>query len=385
MNHQDPRPSTTRTPSDLLEPDAVPSRTSGSEGSPARQRAGATRLKRSAVVAGLSVVAFSVGAVPAVADDGWGYTDCSQFPNPGCELGAGTYPRPGTSNQGNWSGTPDTMGDGSPSAGQAEAGGDRIIGGDRNLAHCEYVRTDYQAPPPGSLQPTSHTTSPRSGAATALPVAYRLETPRFAVVAPRPVQTQPPSGAWYVYKCAGEGYRDALYRPPVWIADGQPGPVPLPSPAELAAQARNQLQLPAPKIKANPAGDQLVSLPTWLWLDRSSWGDVSATASVPGVSVTAVARPTSVTWSMGDGGSVTCTGPGSPFPAGGDPKSASPDCGYTYKTSSAGQRADAFPVTATVNWTVTWSGAGQGGTFPNMMTSASVAFRVAESHGIATG
>ena len=48
-------------------------------------------------------------------------------------------------------------------------------------------------------------------------------------------------------------------------------------------------------------------------------------------------------------------------------------------------RSSATRVTATVNWTVTWSGAGQGGTFPNMTTSASVAFRVAESQGIATG
>lgn len=159
----------------------------------------------------------------------------------------------------------------------------------------------------------------------------------------------------------------------------------VPSPAEVARLARSQLRLPPPGIAASPAGDQLVNLPTWLWLDRGSWGDVSATASVPGVSVTAVARPTSVTWSMGDGNSVTCNGPGTAFPSGADPKSASPDCGYTYRTSSAGQRGEAFPVTATVHWTVTWSGAGQGGTFPNMTTTRSAAFRVAESQGIATG
>ncbi|AXB46124.1 hypothetical protein H5411_33710 [Amycolatopsis echigonensis] len=346
-------------------------------------------LKRLGVVAGLSAAVLVATAVPAFADGGWGFTDCSQYPNPGCELGAGKNPRPGTGNQGNGNGKPSNPGQTNPGTGQANANGDTIIGGNNNLAQCGYERSDYQGPPPGGAQPAAFHVPPKSGAVTAVPAVYRPQsapaTAQFAVAQPRFAQAQPPSGAWYVYKCTGPGFADALYRPPVWITDGQPGPVPLPSPAELAAQARNQLRLPTPKIKANPAGDQLVSLPTWLWLDRSSWGDVSATASVPGVSVTAVARPTSVTWSMGDGGSVTCTGPGSPFPAGGDPKSASPDCGYTYKTSSAGQRADAFPVTATVNWTVTWSGAGQGGTFPNMTTSASVAFRVAESQGIATG
>ncbi|WIV57874.1 hypothetical protein [Amycolatopsis nalaikhensis] len=339
----------------------------------------------------MTMAALVASAVPALADDIWGYTDCSQFPNPGCELGAGKHPRPGTGNQGNGNAKPGTPGNRNPSTGQADAGGDKIIGGNTNLAHCEYVRSDYQGPPPGGVQPASYTVPPRSGAVTAQPAVYRPQsepaTARFAVAGPRLAQAQPPSGgAWYVYKCTGAGYRDALYRPPVWIPDGQqPGGVPLPSPAELAAQAKNQLRLPTPKIQANPVGVQLVNLPTWLWLDRSSWGEVSATASVPGVSVTAVAKPTSVTWSMGDGGTVTCTGPGTPFPAGGDPKRGSPDCGHTYRTSSAGQRGEAFPVTATVNWTVTWSGAGQGGVFPNMTTSASVAFRVAESQGITTG
>ncbi|WP_410634326.1 hypothetical protein [Amycolatopsis sp. cmx-4-83] len=328
-------------------------------------------LNRTAPAAVLAAAIAVIAAAPALAD-GYGYTDCSQYPNPGCELGAGKGGQQG-GDHGNQPNKPGGPGHHNSGGGPSDPGGDTIIGGG-NLAQCGYERSGYQGPPPGSAQPAAFHVPPRTGPATAVPAVYR-----------RLAGAQPPSGAWYVYKCTGAGFRDTLYRPPVWIADGEPGPAPLPSPAELAAQARSQLRLPAPKIKANPAGDQLVTLPTWLWLDRSSWGDVSATASVPGVSVTAVAKPTSVTWSMGEGGSVACTGPGSSFPGGGDPKSASPDCGYTYKASSAGQRSDAFPVTATVNWTVTWSGAGTGGTFPNMTTSASAAFRVAESQGIATG
>ncbi|MGY6655379.1 hypothetical protein ACXIZN_24775 [Amycolatopsis sp. TRM77291] len=327
----------------------------------------------------LSAAVLVATAVPALADGGWGFTDCSQYPNPGCELGAGKGGTKGNGSQGNQNSKPGNPGKNNPGTGQANSNGDTIVGGSNNLAQCGYERSGYQAPAPGGVQPAAIRVPPKSGVAAAV---YRPQsgppTAQFA-------QAQPPSGAWYVYKCTGPGFADALYRPPVWIADGQPDPAPLPSPAELAAQARSQLRLPTPKIKANPAGDQLVSLPTWMWLDSSSWGDVSATAAVPGVSVTAVARPTSVTWSMGGGGSVTCAGPGSPFPAGGNPKSASPDCGYTYRSSSAGQRAEAFPVSATVNWTVTWSGAGQGGTFPNMTTTGNAAFRVAESQGIATG
>ncbi|MDF2258385.1 hypothetical protein [Streptantibioticus ferralitis] len=194
------------------------------------------------------------------------------------------------------------------------------------------------------------------------------------------------SGAWYVYKCTGQGVHDAVYRPPVWIQNGPQGGGPArPSPAQLAQVARNQLGLPSPRIEANPAGEQLVNLPTWLWLDRGSWGPVSATASVPGVSVTATARPTSVTWTMGDGRTVTCKGPGTPFSASGSPKSSSPTCGYTYRSSSAGQPGQAYAVSATVHWTVTWSGAGQAGAFPDMTTTSNAAFRVAESQALNSG
>jgi hypothetical protein len=112
---------------------------------------------------------------------------------------------------------------------------------------------------------------------------------------------------------------------------------------------------------------------------------MSATATVPGVSVMAVATPTSVSWSMGDGSSVTCTGEGTPFRPGSDPKASSPDCGHIYQSSSASQAGQAFPVTATVHWTVTWAGAGQGGTFPDMTTTGNAAFRVAESQALNNG
>ncbi|WP_246127716.1 hypothetical protein [Amycolatopsis rhizosphaerae] len=175
---------------------------------------------------------------------------------------------------------------------------------------------------------------------------------------------------------------DGLFRPPVWIADGQPAQPP--TPVELAARARAQLRLPNPALAANPAGEQLVNLPTWLWLS-SGWGSVSATASVPGVSVTATATPVSVTWSMGDGNTVTCQGAGTAFRPGTEPKAPSPDCGHTYRTSSAGQTGQAFPVTATVHWTVTWSGAGQSGTFPDMTTTGNSTFRVAEARALNIG
>jgi hypothetical protein len=177
-----------------------------------------------------------------------------------------------------------------------------------------------------------------------------------------------------------------LYRPPVWIPDAAPGaPAPAPDPAALAERARDQLRLAGPRIGMNPAGDQLVRLPTWLWLDRAGWNEVSATAAAGGVSVTAVARPVQVTWSLGDGATVTCAGPGTPFPAGAAAKSASPDCGHTYRSPSSQAPGGAYPVTATVRWDVSWAGAGQAGVFPGLTTVSQAQARVIDVPALTTG
>ncbi len=85
---------------------------------------------------------------------------------------------------------------------------------------------------------------------------------------------------------------------------------------------------------------------------------------------------------MGDGSTVACSGPGTPYQAATDPKASSPDCGHVYLRSSAREPGQAFAVSATVQWTVSWSGAGQSGTFPNLTTTSATTFRVAESHAL---
>jgi hypothetical protein len=156
------------------------------------------------------------------------------------------------------------------------------------------------------------------------------------------------------------------------------------SPAVLARQAYRFLPLPAPTIHTNPPADrqQLPNLPTWLWLDRESWGPRTATASIPGLSVTVTAVPVMVTWTMGDGGRVVCDGPGTPF----DP-ARQPSCDYTYRRSSAGEPAGRFTVTATTTWNIIWTASGSvtgGGTLPPLARSAQTALAVAEVQAINT-
>lgn len=346
-------------------------------------------LTRVATVTALSAFALLAASAPAGAAGGWGYTDCSQQPNPGCELGAG---KPGSGGQhggpGGWQSSGSQSGGGHSHSGgngggsAGSSGGDTISGGDANMTNCAYRPSDYQ--PPSNAVPADFQL-PSSAAAAAVPAVFHLAA-RTDLQQPAATTASSPGGGWYVYQCSGPGWHDALYRPPVWIPSGQqPTAAAQPSPADLAQQAHNQLHLPTPGIEANPRGEQLVTVPTWLWLDRNTFHPVTATASVPGVSVTAVASPTSVSWAMGDGDTVTCNGPGTPFGPGSDPRAASPDCGHTYRRSSAAQADQAFPVSVTVHWTVTWSGAGQGGAFPDMTTTANSQFRVAEAQALNTG
>lgn len=331
---------------------------------------------RASIVVGLTVIAVFAGAIPAFADI-YGSVDCDRSPTPDCELSAGSGGSGGEqADPGHGAPQPGRTGLGSGN-GSSGHSGDTVIG-ESNLASCSYVLSDYQSP--SGVVPTTSTGPLDPGGATAQPAAFTrpAATARAAALSgPVAAQASEQDGAWYVWRCAGPGVADALYRPPVWIPSGQPGAAQLPSPAEVAAAARSQLRLPSPAIAVSPAGDQLVHLPTWLWLS-GGWGPVSATASVPGVSVTATARPSRVVWSMGEGSTVTCAGAGTPFRPGSDPEAPSPDCGHTYRVSSAGQPAQVFPVTATVYWTVTWSGAGRSGTFPDLTTTGTAALRVAE-------
>lgn len=168
------------------------------------------------------------------------------------------------------------------------------------------------------------------------------------------------------------------------VFTGPGGGAAAPSPAALARRATADLVLPSPVIRSSPKPEelQLVTLPTWLWVDRSVWRAQSRSASAGGVSVTATARPTSVSWSTGDGGEVACAGPGTPYADTMPPGGPSPDCGHTYVRSSAGRPDESFPVRATITWAISWSGAGSGGTLPPLTSTAEAAFRVAESEAL---
>jgi hypothetical protein len=191
-------------------------------------------------------------------------------------------------------------------------------------------------------------------------------------------------GQWVFPVCAGPGVIDPM--PPIWVTNAQPQAAPA-NPTALAQQALSTLPLPAPAIEMAPPADQdqLVNVSTWLWIDPSAWRSLSATAAAGPVSATATATPAEVVWQMGDGHTVTCLGPGTPY----DPSepNATTNCQYTWTQSSAGQPGGTYQVTATVYWQATWaaSGAPGGGSLGLVPgPTAQVAVRVAESQAVNT-
>lgn len=189
-----------------------------------------------------------------------------------------------------------------------------------------------------------------------------------------PEGKNPSDGAWYMRTCPKIGNRDESVDA-VWL-DNQDAPML----GALITQSIAELHLPRPQIRLNPAAPapQVVFVPTWLWVDPVVWNSRSATAAVPGLSITAVATPIAVRWETGDGGGATC-GQGTAWTPGTDPAAASPDCGHTYTVSSRSQADGMFTVTATITWKVTWSGGGQTGTEPALTSTSTAQVRVAES------
>ncbi len=289
-----------------------------------------SRLTRLIVIAAgpLLVAAMLVGARPAVAD-GWGKVDCSKNPSdPRCVIQVGTPDAPGSKGASGTSNCKDGFGFVVPCffEGAGWSGGDG----------CYY--------------------QPATG-----------QDLRFAEAVSGPAV---PPERWYVGKC-GVPPTAGITR---YRLFGTP-----PGPQLLADEAIKALRLPQPVIRVNPAPPvkQIVFVPTWVWLGPESWGNRSATASVPGMSVTATAKPVKLVISSAEQ-SVTCQGPGTAWTPGRDAAAASPTCGLTYN------KPGTFALQATVTWNVSWAGGGVTGTAPAMTTTGSVTLQVMDDPAVNT-
>jgi hypothetical protein len=199
----------------------------------------------------------------------------------------------------------------------------------------------------------------------------------------------PQPGAWYVDLCA-QGTAMGISTGVQWFATGQVPGTPPPDPATAGALAASELPLPNPSLALSPSPTGYVNFAEWLAIDPSVWHSftTSAQACTAGgcVTASATATPSYVTWNTGDGSTQTCDGPGTVYNQSVPANEQSTSCSHTYTMTSEGQPSPdgnpndaAFPVTATVTWTVVWSGpGGSGGTLPSLITHGATSLKVAQ-------
>ncbi|WP_172885531.1 hypothetical protein [Jiangella sp. DSM 45060] len=180
----------------------------------------------------------------------------------------------------------------------------------------------------------------------------------------------------------------------MWLADA-PGEQPVVVDPEAVAQQvlegmtfeEPELGLAPRPVEEAPGSIGLVGAPVWMWVANpgpTTWGPVEESRTVGGVMVTVVAEVESVTWDMGDGRRVRCGSAGDVYA----PRlgvRASPSCGHVYTQTSGDQPDAAYAVTATANWTATWTAStGAEGTLEPPRPAATAHVRIGERQVIET-
>ncbi|MFE9116790.1 hypothetical protein [Streptomyces sp. NPDC007172] len=157
---------------------------------------------------------------------------------------------------------------------------------------------------------------------------------------------------------------------PFWVENGKTPDVPLAVNAKVLGEyASDSIELPSTSVSMAPSGTSTVNLPTWIWASGSKFTEKKVTASLGGISSTAVAKPVALH-----------IVPGSPdatvFPASGDcPINEDGSIGEPYATGKAGQtpacgvtyeRAGSYAFKASITWKVSWSATnGESGPLPD--------------------
>jgi hypothetical protein len=186
----------------------------------------------------------------------------------------------------------------------------------------------------------------------------------------------PVPGRTYVLTCTNargeEVYNELIvYEPGVTVIDA----------AGLARHAYRDLPLLFPAAHLSPPADadQLVGVPTWLWVDARSWVATSATASVPGLSATVTATPVRLVWRPGDGAEVVCEGPGRAYDPARRAREQRTECSHTYQRSSHRQPGGRYRAEVQMVWRVTWHGSnGRRGTLPDVWRGVRFGVRAVE-------
>lgn len=161
-----------------------------------------------------------------------------------------------------------------------------------------------------------------------------------------------PTGEYakYLVVCTPAG--DAATSSRVTVVYETAPPVPI---EDLLAQARRTLDPPDPQVQSSPPLDRLrtlVQIETWLWVDPVTTYD-SEPATAGFVTVTAHAEYGGTTFDMGDGTTIDCATPGTPWSKRAERRGG--DCFHIYTRSSGKQPGQKYQGSATTTWNYWWA------------------------------
>ncbi len=139
-----------------------------------------------------------------------------------------------------------------------------------------------------------------------------------------------------------------------------------PTPDVLAAYAYDKINVPATEVELKPAARSTVNLPTWVWLDKATFQEITVRAELPdaGVWAETTAKPVALHLEPGTADAETYPASGdceinedgsigTPYTKGDSHKS--PPCGIRYLRASAG---GPYKLKASITWQISWTGSG---------------------------
>ncbi|MER5545795.1 hypothetical protein ABT072_25845 [Streptomyces sp. NPDC002589] len=139
-----------------------------------------------------------------------------------------------------------------------------------------------------------------------------------------------------------------------------------PTPKVLAAYAYDKIRVPQTEVELKPETKSTVNLPTWVWLDKSTFKEVKVRAELPhtGLWAETTAKPVALHLEPGttDAETFPASGDceinadgsiGTPYTKGNADKTA--PCGIRYLRATQGKP---YQLKASITWRISWEGTG---------------------------
>lgn len=217
---------------------------------------------------------------------------------------------------------------------------------------------------------------------------HPIVAPVHSVLDPSPVvdwanRVSPIPGAEYILGCFSEqpdGTRQ-LVRSRYVVFDPRDIFSGIASTERALDEARGRLELPLPDPVVNPADEQLVGLPMWMWLQRP-WERVTTTAAIGDTWAAVAAFPIMARWTFADGTTVWCD-QGRPYDTARPARAQRSECTHTFQRSSMWSEGGVEWVEVTMIWKVEWySSDGSGQPLGTVERSTSFPVRVVEAQAV---